>query len=43
MEDGVTGLDVTEEGVAKSLALGGSLHQTCDVGDVQKGWDFAAR
>ena len=42
MEDGVTGPDVTEEGVAETLTLGGSLHQAGDVGHVQKGRNLAA-
>ena len=42
VEDGVARFDVGEEGVAKTLALGGPFHQPGDVHHVQEGGHLAA-
>lgn len=41
MENRVAGADMREEGIAKSLSFGGSLHQSSDIDDIQIGRDFA--
>ncbi len=43
MEEGITGSDVGEEGIAEALAFGGALHQAGDVDHVQVGRDFAGK
>ena len=40
MEDGVTGTNVRQESVAKTLTLWRSLHKTSDVNHIQEGWHF---
>ena len=43
MEECVTGPDVGEEGIAKTLTLGGSLHETCNIHNVEESGDFAGK
>jgi hypothetical protein len=43
MEEGITGSDVGEEGIAEALTFGGALHQAGDVDNVEVGRDFAEK
>ena len=43
MEDAITGTDVGEEGVSKSLSFVSSLHQTSNVRNVEKSWNLAKK
>ena len=40
MEDGVTGTNMWQESVSKTLTFWCSLHKTSDVNDIQEGWHF---
>jgi hypothetical protein len=43
MEEGITGSDVGEEGIAEALTFGSALHQAGDVDNVEVGRDFAEK
>ena len=42
VEEGITGLDVWQEGVSQPLALVGTFHQTRDVHHIEEGGHLAA-
>ncbi len=43
MEERITGPDVGEEGIAKTLTLGGPLHKTGNIHNVEESRNFAER
>lgn len=42
MEDAITGVDVGQEGISQALASMSTFHQTSNVNNIKKSWDFAA-
>lgn len=41
MEDAITGIDVGQEGISQALASMSTFHQTGNVNNIKKSWDFA--
>lgn len=42
VEDAITGVDVGQEGISQALATMSTFHQTSNVNNIKKSWDFAA-
>lgn len=41
VEDAITGIDVGQEGISQALASMSTFHQTGNVNNTKKSWDFA--